>query len=282
MRNILLLRDSLHPLQGLPDDTSVAAACCDNGGAELLVLTTAGMLRGYDADTFQLLYECDLSLLEDEEEEEEDAGKVPPPARIPAPAADRSWFLLTVLAETGAIACVSRSGKIAAVTLSMCLGRVAVGAEGRRTATGVLEGVIDSGIAVAAWSPDQTRLVLFTGGGTLLSMSSQWDPLDEVPAGMSVCPVCVCYYACMCMVCVFISPFRVERSTKCAIYQPSPLPAHLHLPLPPHSQSRASRALAASCLGEATGSSSRYFRTTNRTNRVGGVQRQKCGCIPRS
>jgi len=177
MRNVVLLRDSLHPLdvQG-----ELVAACCDNG-SELLVLSRHGLLRAYDLDRpEEPLFECDLSGLQDKEEEEEEDGEEEEEeeghARRDVPAADRQWFLMTVIAESGAIVCVSQSGKIAAVCVSMAL------AHTPRKAVAVLEGVIDTGIAAAAWSPDQTRLVLATGGDTLLSMSSQWDVLDEVPA----------------------------------------------------------------------------------------------------
>ena len=44
-----------------------------------------------------------------------------------------------------------------------------------------VEGDVDGGIADAAWSPDQTRLVIVTNNDTILSMNSEWDVLEEVP-----------------------------------------------------------------------------------------------------
>jgi len=52
----------------------------------------------------------------------------------------------------------------------------------QRSDIAVLEGEVDGGIAHAAWSPDQSRLVLVTEQNeTLLCMTAAWEVLEEVP-----------------------------------------------------------------------------------------------------
>lgn len=164
MRNLLLLRDSEDAL-GVKGEV-VAAAC--EMDTELIVLTKQGELSLRTVDGNDEMENeptlFDLAELRDDDEAESQAENV----------VDHDWFLMTVIAETGCIVCLSHSGKI-----------VSVGSDpmsGKHSLPPVLEGVIDSGILHAAWSPDQTRLVIFTGSYTLLSMSTQWDVLDEVPA----------------------------------------------------------------------------------------------------
>ena len=169
MRNLVLLRDSIHQL-GI--DGEIVSVLCDNN-SELLVLSNHGILGCYDMDTLDMHFMHDLSALRDDDEEEameesEDSTSINLNHEL-----DRTWFLMTIVAESGTIVCVSHDGKIASLAGDP--------ASGWRQSTPTLEGVIDTRIATAAWSPDQTRLVIATCGNTLLSMSTQWEALDEVP-----------------------------------------------------------------------------------------------------
>merc|ERR1711871_456564 len=122
---------------------------------EMLVLERSGKLRTYDAESGLLLARSwDLSV-------HAESGE------------DLTWFALTILKASGSIVCVSRAGLLVSIPINLVTGTWSDEVE--------VEGDVEGGIINAAWSPDQSRLVVITGNSTMLSMNSEWDVLDEVP-----------------------------------------------------------------------------------------------------
>ena len=84
------------------------------------------------------------------------------------------WFLVSTISETSLIICISHTGYIVSI---------------KNTHTSnpdtkydiEQEGLVDGGIATAMWSPDQTSLILVTNNNTILSMTSSWDVINEIP-----------------------------------------------------------------------------------------------------
>ncbi len=160
-----MLRDSLHAVD-IEEDVMCITVEMESSA---LVLTQNGRVCCYDIDTFEKLpQEWNLDTLIDGEE-----GRV-------IQKEDKEWFLMTLITESGNIVCVSHSGQIACIQVepvTCARGDVAV-----------LEGEVDGGIAGAAWSPDQSRLVICTNNETILCMTSAWEVLEEIPMPEGLAP----------------------------------------------------------------------------------------------
>lgn len=87
-----------------------------------------------------------------------------------------AWLALAYLAEAGALFAASRDGTMLKVHVAG--GELAANGELPRVE---LLGQIEGGIAAAAWSADQARLLVVTGAAGLLVLSAQWDVLAEAP-----------------------------------------------------------------------------------------------------
>ncbi len=228
MRNLVLLADSEDAL-GLRGNV-VAAAC--EMGSELIVLTDRGelSLRDMDADnTENVAYGdgdagtigtaadadhthtlFDLSRIQDDDEDDtSEDGKASDPQlhslhlheEEERKEEDHGWFLLTVIAGSGCLVCISHSGKL-----------VSVGSDprtGAHTLPPVLEGVIDSGIVHAAWSPDQTRLLLLTGAGVCVCLS-----LFSLSLSLSL-SLCVCVCVCLSHTHLLSPPLLLAQAHSC-------------------------------------------------------------------
>ena len=172
MRNLSVLRDAVQVLPagtaGSGDITSVAY---DSGLSTLLVLTATGCLHALEL--------CD----ENNSDYSNDMLMIPGLLTSSSNAVwnlnvekefDNGWFYLSILAETGDIACISRSGSIASI-------KAEIGSGCGWSKEISIEGDVDNGIAHAQWSPDQTVLVVITNNNSLLSITSSWDVLSEIP-----------------------------------------------------------------------------------------------------
>ena len=129
---------------------------CGNGA--LLLLTQSGAVKVYDIESHEAAGEVqswDLSMSGDN-------------------GVDHTWFSLVSLRRNGSIVCLSKAGLIISISLDLCY-------TDKWCQVVDVEGDVDGGIADAAWSPDQTRLVIVTNNNTILSMNSEWDVLEEVP-----------------------------------------------------------------------------------------------------
>ncbi len=155
MRNLVALRDSLSFIEGC--ESSAVAVDFNAGTGGLLVLTRSGQVRIYDIESEEAAGEgqsWDLSMCGDN-------------------GVDHTWFDLVSLRGNGSIVCLSRAGLIISIPLDL--------AHGTWSQEVIVEGDVDGGIADAAWSPDQSRVVIVTNNDTILSMNSDWDVLEEVP-----------------------------------------------------------------------------------------------------
>ena len=170
MRNITLLRDqllALSPPSSVNASLSPAIVCIahDKSSSQFFALTQTGSIYccsevddGYRV--IRILYvsqHTDESILSN---------------------SCYRWFDVSYLAGTGVLVCLSYNGDIVSFELD---GPTIMDGFGDQI------GVIDGGIAAAAWSPDRECLVLLTNNSSILCMSSSWEVLYEValPADMA-------------------------------------------------------------------------------------------------
>ena len=83
---------------------------------------------------------------------------------------DLTWFSLTVLRASGSIVCASHAGLLISISVDLSTGKW-----GDEV---MVEGDVECGIMIAAWSPDQSRFVVLTNQHTMLCMNIEWDVLD--------------------------------------------------------------------------------------------------------
>ncbi|KAJ1428603.1 hypothetical protein B484DRAFT_65662 [Ochromonadaceae sp. CCMP2298] len=172
MRNLAVLSDQLHAVcaasiaassgsgSGSGSDGSPAAlvsVAFDKGASLVYLLSCAGTIYCFSDEGLCLLAAHSASPAEE--------GEAP----------DLLWFELTFVAGTGSLVAVSRSGAICSLDGE----QAAAAAREGRSLKAERVGVIEGGLAGAAWSPDQSRLLLVTPL-SLLSMSCDWEPLQEV------------------------------------------------------------------------------------------------------
>jgi elongator complex protein 1 len=174
MRNLLVLQDIIHalplPLHKNDSETSsrIVSYACDYGISTLLLLTSDGYLFSYsftaDGAGEERSGKCPFWLTRDE------------PWKLnidPNNPNDQGWFYVSIVAETGTIVCISHSGSIVSIKENI----------GYESWSDIVEqeGDVDGGIATAQWCPDQTSLILVTKNNTILSMTTSWDVLQEIP-----------------------------------------------------------------------------------------------------
>ena len=156
MRNLVSLRDSLTLLRGW--ESSAVAVDYNTSTGELLVLSHHGQVKIIDVESNEFNemegQSWDLSMSGDSD-------------------VDHTWFDLVALRGNGSIICISRAGLIVSIPLDLV--------SGKWSPEVIVEGDVEGGIGHAAWSPDQSRLVIVTNNNTILSMNSEWDVLEEVP-----------------------------------------------------------------------------------------------------
>jgi hypothetical protein len=154
MRNLLLLQDSIfnNLLNHKKNKSNIVSICRDIGSTSLFALSQHGLLLYLD--TSDCLKVEDELLLN---------GTDPD---------DISWFNVTVVAETGAVVCVSHSGLIVSIKEDP--------QTGRRSKVVEQEGDVEGGIAAACWNPDTSNLIVITNNDTILLMTGYWDVLEEV------------------------------------------------------------------------------------------------------
>jgi hypothetical protein len=180
MRNIVLLRDQLHSLSAATG-TNLVAVSFDKAALKVLLLASDGIVYCFNDMEFSITpafvchayKEFSHSSLSWETAEPE----------------DNQWFDVSYIAGTGSIVLISRSGVIASLSQDDSMqdqsydnSCAAIHLERNGyPATAEQVGVIDGGIAAAAWSPDQSSLILVTNNNTMLCMSCTWDVLQEIP-----------------------------------------------------------------------------------------------------
>ena len=76
------------------------------------------------------------------------------------------WFSAVFVMDIHSIVCLSHNGQIMTVDIE--------------TFAVEEEGCVEEGILAAAWSPDQSRLLIISGNNTFLLLSSSFDALQEV------------------------------------------------------------------------------------------------------
>lgn len=172
MRNIVVLRDQLY---AITDGTH-------NEGAQLVSIT----FDKASSKMFTLSQDGTLLCFSDIDDDIEPVFKAH--AYIGASDvdvdADHGWFEVTYIAGTGCIVMISHSGVIASLEQEIeCTDNTVHNTTHSMDYPLVAEqiGCIEGGIAAAAWSPDQSCLVIVTNNNTLLCMSSTWDVLLETP-----------------------------------------------------------------------------------------------------
>lgn len=173
MRNIILLRDQLLALSSsssssfvdLSPSSAIVCIAHDKGSSQFFALTQTGSI--YCCSEVDDGYRVIRILYASEPTDE---------AMLSISCC--GWFDVSYLAGTGVLACLSYNGDIVSFELD---GPTAVDGVGDQV------GVIDGGIAAAAWSPDRECLVLLTNNSSILCMSSSWEVLYEValPADMA-------------------------------------------------------------------------------------------------
>jgi hypothetical protein len=84
---------------------------------------------------------------------------------------DDSWFEVKIIGETGSIVCLSHSGHIVSVASNRLTDEWADVPES--------EGCVDTGIAAAAWNPDESVLILVTNNDSFLCMTSSFELVSE-------------------------------------------------------------------------------------------------------
>ena len=177
----MLLQDAISaglddPEAGLSD---LASLCRDLGSTNLLALTAAGILfsldpsTGFDTPTESWNVNPHGSSSSSSNRSNSSGGGC--------------WFNVAVVAETGAIVCVSHSGLLVSIKEDPETGRWSDVVE--------QEGDVEGGIAAAAWSPDTNRLALLTNNDTVLLMTGYWDVLEEVPLPAARVPSSLCGFS---------------------------------------------------------------------------------------
>ena len=156
MRNLLLLQDSLYSNvidQIKCKNTEIVSICRDIGSSSLNVLTQGG-----------ILYSIDIS----------DTSRIENEIKLNSPnVTDDSWFDATIVAEIGAVVCISHSGMIVSVREDPVTGNQSNSFE--------VEGDVEGGIAAACWNPDASNIVIITNNDSVLLMTGYWDVLEEIP-----------------------------------------------------------------------------------------------------
>lgn len=149
MRNLILLQDSSLALDQ-SQNSRIASTAYDASSGDLIVLFSSGELQFLSADEHNcILPSHDMSQL-----------------NSILDISDETWFNVSVIAEICSIVCISHLGHVCCI---------------REDRSIQLEGDVESGIAAAAWSPDQCKLFLLTNNDTILCMTNGWEVLGEIP-----------------------------------------------------------------------------------------------------
>lgn len=179
MRNIVVLRDQLYAITnssgtGGPPLVSISF---DKANSRMFSLSQDGTIVCFSDidDDIVPIFKSHAYLDQNSDETEK----------------DDDWFDVNYIAGTGCIVTISHSGVIASLEQ--------IDAEtGIDSDKGLHDmnipvvaeqiGCIDGGIATAAWSPDQSCLMIVTNNNTMLCMSSTWDVLLETPIPERLAP----------------------------------------------------------------------------------------------
>ena len=155
MRNLLVLSDHAHCLQqdreqDDPGEGSfVSCFTVDFSQDVLMVLNCNGMVYRSSMNAFY----------------SQDGSKLPPYICRAEETAENDWFSLEYVDEISCPVGISHTGTICTLENGEC----------------EQQGVIEGGISAAQWSPDYGSILIATNNDSLLSMTSSWDVLNEVP-----------------------------------------------------------------------------------------------------
>jgi uncharacterized protein YjiK len=83
------------------------------------------------------------------------------------------WFSVQFVMEVGSIICISRAGSIVSIKFDTTSKQWSTDFE--------MEGNVDQGVSSARWSPDQNCVVLATNTNTLLSLTNNFELINEIP-----------------------------------------------------------------------------------------------------
>lgn len=179
MKNLVIISESSIVIPLTQNDFIITSFACDFSRSEVLFLSNNGDLLSYTIqDTFNnTITQSDNSFRQQaisswilSEGLSSDTSDVR--------GNDNSWFYLSVVAETGAVVCISHHGNIVSIKDDYTTGM--------RSSTIDHEGEIENGITAAKWNPDQSILLLSTGGNTIIAMTNSWDVLNEISIDASI------------------------------------------------------------------------------------------------
>ena len=156
MRNLVLLQDSVFSdfVDEIEDGNSnIVSISRDIGSNSVFVLTQNGTLYTLEISD-QIRVQNRISLRSND-------------------TIDNSWFNATVVAEIGAIVCISHAGMIVSVREDPNTGR--------QSDTFEVEGDVEGGIATACWNPESSNVLIVTNNDSILLMTCYWDVLEEIP-----------------------------------------------------------------------------------------------------
>ena len=162
MRNLVILKDSvlcfcneLCPTVSLGKESKIVGICPNLDSEEVLVLTNNGILVAQSlasSDTCLTSEPWCLNMVGEDD--------------------DQTWFSVGVVYESSTIVCISHSGNIVSLIVERSTGSRPIPES---------EGCIDSGIADASWSPDQSCIAIVTNNDSILLMTNTFDVINEVP-----------------------------------------------------------------------------------------------------
>lgn len=158
MRNLVVLQDRIYQI--CTERNKISNKCpqitsyfTDSVSKDLFVLLDNGRLLSFNCGEFDFKHKTTWDLNID--------------------GVDTAWFDVAILPLNGSIACISHSGAI--VTIANDIGTGSYSSEVE------LVGAIDNGISSAQWNPDYSMLVIATNNSSLISMTHEWDVIEEVP-----------------------------------------------------------------------------------------------------
>lgn len=160
MRSLFIFRDNLEALELDSSNEWIVSITRDVGLMQLYVLTNIGHLYCFDISEDGHIGSSDESPIDLNRVCNDDNN-------------NNDWFMVSTISETSLIVCISHSGYIISI-------KNTYGSSHDRKYDIEQEGLVDSGIATAMWSPDQTSLIIVTNNNTLLSMTSSWDVINEI------------------------------------------------------------------------------------------------------
>ena len=91
---------------------------------------------------------------------------------------DDQWFLIEYIDYKNELVCLSHSG---AIEIIKSVDGMERGEIDFQLNDSEQVGVVDGGISSAAWSPDKRSLVIVNENNTIMSMSTNWEGVEEIP-----------------------------------------------------------------------------------------------------